>query len=174
MRKNNRNRLLNAALSLALLGTASSVSADDPDPTDSDTDHLEEHGTYPLFIDGVSAVLRIEGTYTSVTTRVDGPATENWHMVMLETGCDGGVGPNRAIVFFNTSMKVTYRCPNPDPALYPPEYFVATARATLTDVDDATFDPNGQLPSNDSLVTVGPPGPDDVVPVRPQTSDEEP
>ena len=167
MKTMTRPSLVNAALMFALLGSASPVWAEDPAPTADDTGYQVEHGSYPLFVDGVSAVLRIEGTYASVTTRVDGPASENWHMVMLETQCDGGVVPNRAIVVFNTSMKVTYRCPNPDPDVYPPDYFIASAQATLTDIDDATFDPNGSLPTNSPLVSVDSPGPDDVVPARP-------
>jgi hypothetical protein len=168
-----RFTMVKAALGLALLGIASSALAEDPDPTDSDTDFQEEHGTYPLFVDGVSAVLRIEGVYASVTTRVDGPALENWHMVVLHTQCDGGVIPNRAIVLFKTSMKVTYRCPNPDPALYPPTYFIASAQATLHDIDDAALDPDHQEPANSLLVSVDLPGPDDVVPPRPVRSSEE-
>jgi hypothetical protein len=174
MRTTLRNTLLGAALGSAWLAGASAASAQDAGSTDSDTGFQEEQGTYPLFIDGVSAVMRIADTYASVTTRVDRPAAEDWHLVMLDARCDGGVIPNRAIVLLSRSMKVTYSCPNPDPALYPPEYFIESARATLTPIDDETFDPNAQRPSNSPLVTVEEPGPDDVVPPRPESSEGQP
>ena len=138
-----------AALTVTLLGSASSVLAFDT------TGYQTELGEYQMHDGQVSAVLRIEDIRASVTTSLDEPGVENGHLVLLSGNCHPNLPDFRAIKNLKTAKKVTYTCPQEGgDTLY---YFIEFAEEMIADYDDATTDPNAPEPPNWPEVTVSEP-----------------